>query len=135
MITLIAPVGDTAVALRSVACRSRAGSSPSSKGWILAFVVGLAGMFANANLLAGEIARTFSEPGPFRAASVWTWLVATGLLLVVYVGVALIAVVGADVLGLDGRGPATALVFAPMATMFCNECRFKVWSGTTAKPR
>ncbi|MGC5629147.1 hypothetical protein ACPYO6_13015 [Georgenia sp. Z1344] len=110
MIALVAPVGDTAVAFEAWGL---------GIVWSIAsFVVGVAGMFLCAYLLAREIGRTFETPAPFRSASVWTWLVATAAILAIYGGVAVLA-------GLDGElfawtiiGPSTALVFAPMATIF-----------------
>lgn len=110
MIAAVVPLGDTAVAFDAWGV--------PTVGYALAGAAGLAGMFLNAYLLAREITRSFSEPADVLAASVWAWLVATGVLLLVYTSVALLA-------GLDGQmlvatviGPATALVFAPMATFF-----------------
>ncbi|MGO1174480.1 MAG: hypothetical protein ACTHXO_01630 [Actinomycetaceae bacterium] len=126
MIALIAPVGDTAVAFEAW---------DLSIVWsIVAFVAGLAGMFLNAYLLAREIGRTFGTPAPFRGASVWAWLVATVAILVIYVGVALLAGVGGEILAWTIIGPATALVFAPMATIFWRRVPYldRPWSvGST----
>lgn len=110
MIAAVVPVGDTAVAFD-------AWGVPLA-GYVAAGLVGLGGMFLNASLLCREITRSFSEPSDIVAAAVWTWLAATGVLVVVY-GIA------AAASGLDGQllvattiGPVTALVFAPMATFF-----------------
>ncbi|MGI8575562.1 MAG: hypothetical protein ACR2MA_09525 [Egibacteraceae bacterium] len=110
MIAAVVPVGDTAVAFEA-----RGVPVP---GYVLAGAVGVVGMLLSAYLLAREITRFFSDPQDVLAASVWTWLVATAFLLVVYTTAAFFA-------GLDGQlfvatvvGPATALVSAPMATFF-----------------
>lgn len=110
MISLIAPVGDTAVAFEAWGV--------PLWGYVLAFVLGLAGMFLNAYLLCREITRALSEPGDILAASVWTWLAATGVLLATYAAVALAAGADGEILLWTIIGPATALVFAPMATFF-----------------
>jgi len=110
MISLVAPVGDTAVAFESWGV--------PMWGSVLAFVVGLAGMFLNAYLLCREITRALSVPADIVAASVWTWLVATGVLLVTYAAVALAAGADGEILVWTVIGPGTALVFAPMATFF-----------------
>ena len=110
MISLVAPVGDTAVAFDAWGV--------PMWGYVLGFVVGLAGMLLNAYLLCREITRSLSEPGDIVAASVWTWLAATGILLLAYVGVALAAGADGEIFVWTIIGPATALVFAPMATFF-----------------
>lgn len=82
IVGMFMPVGDTAVLFEAWGF--------SSLGYIAAGLVGLAGMLFLSYLLSREILRTVSDPGDVVAASVLTWLVATGVLAVVYVSAALI---------------------------------------------
>lgn len=110
MVAAVMPVGDTAVAFE-------AWGVPVI-GYVLTGLIGLAGMFLNAYLLSREITRSFSDPGDVLAASVLTWLVATGALIVVYTTVAILADLQGELLVATVLGPVTSLVFAPMATFF-----------------
>ncbi|MFC7402525.1 hypothetical protein [Citricoccus sp. GCM10030269] len=110
MIAAFVPVGDTAVAFAEWGI--------PLAGYIVAGLIGLAGMLLNSFLLSREITRFFSDPADVLAASVWTWLLATAILAVVYVSVALISGQEAEMFVAITVGPTTALVFAPMATFF-----------------
>lgn len=110
IVGMFMPVGDTAVLFEAWGF--------SSLGYIAAGLVGLAGMLFLSYLLSREILRTVSDPGDVVAASVLTWLVATGVLAVVYVSAALIVGNHAEYLVPTVIGATTALVFAPMATFW-----------------
>ncbi|MFD1716638.1 hypothetical protein [Georgenia deserti] len=110
MIAMIAPLGDTAVAFGIWGV-------PTAVQVALG-LVGVAGMLGNSYLLAREITRSLSAPSEVLAASVLTWLLATGILAVVYTAAAFGAGADPEYLVITVVGPATALVFAPMAIFF-----------------
>ncbi|GAA4778680.1 hypothetical protein [Citricoccus nitrophenolicus] len=110
IVGMFMPVGDTAVLFEAWGF--------SSFGYIMAGVIGLAGMLFLSYLLSREILRTLSDRGDIIAASVLTWLVATAVMAVVYVSAALISGYSAEYLVPTLMGATTTLVFAPMATFW-----------------
>ncbi|MGM7667169.1 hypothetical protein [Microbacterium sp. A93] len=110
MVGMFMPVGDTAVLFETWGF--------SSIGYIAAGIIGIAGMFLLSYLLSRELLRTLSDPGDVVAASVMTWLVATAVLAAVYTSAALIAGYNAEHLVPTLIGATTALVFAPLATIW-----------------
>lgn len=120
---VIAPfgsVGDTAVVLQGL----------DAPAWVfmVAPVLGVAMMFGLALLMARETTRDRDGIVGVRAAAAWPWLWATLALVVIYLGAALLS--GGhfednrvEAVLLMTIGPATALVWAPMAAMFVGRVR------------
>lgn len=122
MVGMFMPVGDTAVLFEAWGL--------PTVGYVAAGLVGIAGMFLLSYLLSREVMRTLSDQGDVVAATVVTWLVATGIMAVVYTSAALTVGYSAEYLVPTIIGATTALVFAPLATIWWQRVphRHRPWS-------
>lgn len=84
--------------------------------YAVSFAVGMAGMYWLARRFAGEAIRYASEPTSLRAIGLFSWLLGTGILLVVYVPAN--RHLSGDAIPTVLAGVGTIGIFTPLLTFF-----------------